>query len=709
MNQPHSDINQRKLLDKLNSPPEFGPLMGLLATTFEMQPEFFETDFLPAVLNLGAWDDRSWTSRIEIERKLACMKSATVIMDASRYRNRPRSLRVNIVPVSLGGGRALHSKIVLLVFEKAVRLLVGSANLTHQGYRENREVAVVLTAHSKKRDQAGLILSALSTLPEIFKTCWNSECDQLKDEASDLLSEWIRPNEDENEWFIWGGGGEPIWKSFISRWPESERIKRVTIVSPFWSDDEKHTSLVTLVKELKGKKILDENFDIRLLTEAAPDTQSSYKPMLPSSFGNFDFRAFGAIVSAQAVDPKVLQEEVGMEGFVRNRSLHAKVVMFEGEATSLAYMGSGNFTRRGWSFLENPLRGNIEAGVVVRRAEKGRKGLSALIPETCGPVLELIGGVTEELSEPESEPETIPWPGFIKEILLTLSPEDTDRLDLLILVTLEEVKGSWEVYISPEKAGDGEDVVFKSPLNDQKREFRVRLGRQQLNRILREQEVIVRWWDSDEGRLYPINVSPEAKHTLPISPGTPNFSEQNLILYYQGRISWEDLFPDPEAERTKEAGSVIVEDDYGRRVDTSGIQSYQVREFVEALKGIIDDLKSASRSTEPAMRLALHGPISPIALARVVTDGALNDQKSSVAAGFQLIEILGCLEVARNYDVSKKCARVWKEFIEEAVESIDLLIEKLHLKSPESFKRRGPFSKYERSIRNYFKSAGIAK
>ena len=353
--------------------------------------------------------------------------------------------------------------------------------------------------------------------------------------------------------------------------------------------------------------------------------------------------------------------------------------------------------------------GNIEAGLAVRSVGKERQDLSELIPETCGLVVELNGGVTEEISDTELEPEIILWPGFIKEILLNPSPEDPDRLDLLILATLEEIEGSWEVCIAPEETDAVETVIFKSSLNDQKHEFRVPLDRQQLRVILKEQEVIIRWWGSDEGRAYPINVSSEAKHTLPISPGNSKFSEQNLILYYQGKISWEDLFPDPEAERIKEAEIVIVEDDYGSRVDTSGIQSYQVREFVEALKGIVDDLKSASRSTEPAMRLALLGPVSPIALARAVMDGAFQNQKSPVAAGFQLVEVLACLEMARNYEISIKYAKTWKKFIDEAVDTIDRFIKKLHLKSPEFFKRRSPFSKYENSIRNYFKSAGIDK
>ena len=72
--QPTSD--DCKLMDRLTPDPSLGRLLGILTTTYEMQPEFFETDFLPTLLGLGAWDDRSWTSRIALEKHLADLEAA---------------------------------------------------------------------------------------------------------------------------------------------------------------------------------------------------------------------------------------------------------------------------------------------------------------------------------------------------------------------------------------------------------------------------------------------------------------------------------------------------------------------------------------------------------------------------------------------------------------------------------------------------------
>jgi hypothetical protein len=133
-----SDVNKRKLIDRLVPDEKWGPLLGVLATSYEMRPEFLETDLMPAILGLGSWDSHGWTSRIAMEKRLAQTRTATVLMDASRYQGRPRSMRIQIVPVDLGTGGVLHAKVLLLLFQDAVRLVIGSANLTEQGYRRTR-------------------------------------------------------------------------------------------------------------------------------------------------------------------------------------------------------------------------------------------------------------------------------------------------------------------------------------------------------------------------------------------------------------------------------------------------------------------------------------------------------------------------------------------------------------------------------------------
>lgn len=126
------DISDRKLIDHLVPEPHWGTMRGMLATTFELQPEFLEMDFLPSVFGLDSWDDRSWTTRIELEKHLFKLDAAFILTEARRYRGRPRSLRLEVRPAVSPRGSVLHPKVTLLLFEHAVRLIIGSANLTNR-------------------------------------------------------------------------------------------------------------------------------------------------------------------------------------------------------------------------------------------------------------------------------------------------------------------------------------------------------------------------------------------------------------------------------------------------------------------------------------------------------------------------------------------------------------------------------------------------
>ena len=87
------------------------------------------------------------------------------------------------------------------------------------------------------------------------------------------------------------------------------------------------------------------------LTTGAPSTHAK-KRRKPSEF---DAHSIGIRAYAMAVDPRVPPEEVSMgEEFTGTRALHAKVVLLEGDDTSLAFFGSANFTNRGWGFRADP-------------------------------------------------------------------------------------------------------------------------------------------------------------------------------------------------------------------------------------------------------------------------------------------------------------------------------------------------------------------
>lgn len=134
---------QRRLLDVWVGSPAFGEPKGCVATTYTFHAPFFEEHLLSRFLRIendATEDARSYV--IEREERLA-NAFACVLVDRAHVSTQ-RSLRWHLLPVTVEGGGIFHPKVAILVWEKTVRLIVASANLTEPGYRKNYENLAVL-------------------------------------------------------------------------------------------------------------------------------------------------------------------------------------------------------------------------------------------------------------------------------------------------------------------------------------------------------------------------------------------------------------------------------------------------------------------------------------------------------------------------------------------------------------------------------------
>jgi hypothetical protein len=298
---------------------------------------------------------------------------------------------------------------------------------------------------------------------------------------------------------------------------------------------------------------------------------------------------------------------------------------------------------------------------------KARAELSSLIPLTCGDVVPLDGTGRGKVDIPPAITPSEPWPDFLRQASLVVKPGTTDVLQLLLLIDQELVSGRWRVC-SVSTSDPGEPFVFwdgdgapPSP------ELRVDLVDSRLSQLLLDREVLVIWKDCAQGRAFPLNVSQDARVHLPIAPGAGLPSEQQLVAYYQGKISWEGLFGSPESEGPQEPSPRSLV-----RVDTDGIQAYQVRAFVEGLHGMRSDIL-ASAVSPGSIWLALLGPISPVALARAISNTVTSGKRSAVAAGFQLTEILCCLQDVETF-TPPRYEEDWRKYLQDAKAAVlDLL------------------------------------
>lgn len=690
-----SDVSARKLIDKLVPDARWGPMRGLLSTTYELGPDFLEMDFLPSIFGLGAWDDRSWSGRIALEKHLCQLDTAVILTDARRYRGRPRSLRLEVQPIVTPRGSSLHAKVTLVLFENAVRLIVGSANLTERGYRRNREVVAILTATPNSKKEAALIYRALKDGRAILDPWLPAGGRQLIDNSLSTLRPWANGGPDLDTTFVWTHGQTKLWREFLQRLPKGEIIKRLSIVSPFWSQDAGVT-LSALLKELKTLAALASDAEVRLLTDAFEGRNGEIIPILPLGYASYNWASLGVKATAQAVSPKVLPAELGgMEGFTGSRALHAKVVVMEGVRSGLAYLGSANFTAHGWGFLNNQSAANVEAGLIICRSLQSGI-LANLIPEVVGKPVLLASGNFQSLQPPEPSPEDDPWPEFIRKVLLSPVKGDDDELELLIEVDTSISPIVWSAKLHDRVGFPGETLInIDTRLEAQKPTVHMALSPETLTRLLTDQEIKICWEDCPHGRAVPINVEASARLRLPISPAHHRIQERDLLFYYQGRISWEELFPDPDPRNVPTDGAV-VEAAQESGVDKSRIQSYQIREFVEALTGLSQDL-AASTQSESSMRLALLGPVSPIALASSVRDAVDLGFRTPMAAGFQLVEILACLESARSIAVPPRLSRCWEENIREASNKIRAILSQLVAAHRQLVDTRA-FNQYQKTV-----------
>jgi hypothetical protein len=678
-----ANLDRRKMMDWVR--PDIaahGNVIGMLATTFELDPAFFDSDYLPTFLGLGAWEDTSWANRVAMQRALAQTEATVVLMDARRFKGRPRSLHIEHVPLVAPSGMKLHAKVLLVVQERAVRLFVGSANLTEFGYRRNREVALPLVATAQTPELSALVEQALTTMQQPLAPWWTPSAERVRTLALRTMAEW-RKFTSENDRFVWSSGEQSLAAEFTSFWPE-ENVAAITIISPFWSDEKDGGPVAHLLAQFGRDRIAGAK--LRLLTEAAPDSQTTFRPEIPAAMAAWDARQLGVQGEIQAVDPHVLPAEIdGRTDYRPLRALHAKAVVVEGSNTTLAYIGSANFTSHGWGFAG--ARSNVEAGVLVRRHGRDRRSLTDLIPKVTGKPVPLDGQGRSAVTPPERSEDDFAWPTFIHDIRLVPTGPEKKQLRLRLTLTIPKAVIPFSVSLV-----DNNSTVLLDAATPATGVLEPRV----LEQLLRDQRVNVCW--GGRSVEFPINVDLEARLLLPVSPGARPPDENILLAYYQGRIRLEDIYPPPPGEADKDRDPFGLPRANELGVDTTKIQSYQIREFVEALQGIQDDLRSAARGTETAMKLAVHGEVSPVTLAHEAVRAVHNQRRSATAAGFQLVEILACLAKAQNFEVPVARRDAWSDCLKRARKEVETLLSELLDRNGGELKSQRAFHRYRDAI-----------
>ena len=234
-----------RLVDYYLPPGEGFALESLVATTYQVDFEFVEEELLAAALGVRSPVSRLRAFRSELERKLQ-KTEVSVLYDLSGCERLARlSPRIDAIPIP---ARKLHSKISLLMWvrenrvsglppDRRMRLIVGSANLTRQGFRHNYECVVCLDFGGRSTSRRSLLTTAIGLVEQISAELKSPQLTRQLgafSEQAALLPEGTT------------GAEEPValvaapevvpairdsWAAISTKAPET-----VTVVSPFWAE-----------------------------------------------------------------------------------------------------------------------------------------------------------------------------------------------------------------------------------------------------------------------------------------------------------------------------------------------------------------------------------------------------------------------------------------------------------------------------------------
>jgi hypothetical protein len=634
------------LIDAVRPMDADGPLLALICSTYGLsldQPNFFEQDFLPTVFGLGGVRDRGYAVPVTLERRLKETYSALVIDAHALAEGGRPSLQIDVLPI---GHRTNHAKIVLIHRKRLIRLVITSANLTHGSYRLQREAGVVLDFKDGGLLPIEVLRGALEGWSRALGELGTQPLRKAFIAAIRQAEGWTLPEtlpSGHSVAVVFGGRSRPLWQALVDAWPQGERLLDWYVCSPFWPDPSGgETPFEAIARGLAGRGARLDEARLRIIA-CADSPGEKGRPKFPFRLihrlhqGGFPV-CRGEVVAARL---EALPEEI-QEGMAEDqRDLHAKWVLLRGPSTVVILIGSANFTRKGLGVLARPEEANLEACVLLTLPA------AAVHPQTWMPPLAEDGMVDltacqgDQFQEPKpEEDDACPWPDFIARIEIEIFWQDgPDPVGNMHVFTRRVPHPAFVVSLIPEDgqphcapllnlfASEGQEGTHTAAAIDA----------QAIRRVLTRRAVQISWGEPAASVRFPVNIAEHSKADLPSVLGAP-VDEQQLLAYFHGRISEEDLIEllELRAAQALTGGQTPPPQDNER---LRQLQSYLLRDFVESLFGLAEVLRQSMRSRR-AFEQALVGDFSPISLAEQVLQSFRAGRRSPTAAAFQLVELI---------------------------------------------------------------------
>jgi len=620
-----------RLLDNWSPPDGAGLPVACLATSFTFEADFFAQDCLARFLSLsavtGEGDAISSIAAVLEEEERLSEAQVTVLVDRSTPAEK-RNLRWDVLQVAPPGG-LLHAKVAVLLWERAARVILGSANLTAAGYR--RQVEIVLAVDLDEGCQVPRTVfddlfvelrrlidlvpgSATGARARAFATV-----DLLADRAAALdlptgagrdvrlAIAPSRPGTSPLEKFstVWRGG-QPLW---------------ATVLSPYWDGDAEAPAINAIRRRLTGRPA--SRRATTLVVAVDPFSGSVQAPVSFASFDEIDIVSF---------DPP--DEEL--------RSLHAKLIVLESDEWLAAMVGSSNATEAGLGL--HPERGHHELNIWIGCEAGSRTATQLLALARPG---ESIAADDERWEQvPDEDEPTAPAlpagfvtctvnPGTSPTALLDLSPRGLPSRWEVRAPTDEQLLTSEEWTI----AGCPDFVTVQLP------------------GLVLPAYLIVRWNQDGDRAQATWTANVEDRGALP-PPTELTDLPVDVLLAALASTRPLPVALEHELRRREraEGDGGRIELDPLRRFDDSGLLLQRARQYSVALWRLQERLARPT-TTFDGLHWRLYGAIGPIAIADGLVRAAGAGETLPGEADFLLAELALTVGAVKWRDVANGLPR----------------------------------------------------
>lgn len=641
-----TDHVQRRLLEAWQAPAGSGDPVGVLATTFTLDTAFFEEECLARFAGVQSDARRDGALyRLEREERLAQLRCAAVIADI-RHAGGSRSLRWDLLSARPATG-VMHAKITVLAWERHVRVIVGSANLTGEAYRRSQECAGVLDFSESSADRALLdpVIAFLENLLQITSGAGSDRAQNLLTWVKTLP--WRTPASSrglQRRWVFVAPGGRP---GLLAQLAEAlpGRADAVHIVSPFFDKEAREVGPERAIWRELVRARGAASVHYHVAGEPRGDGEG-WRLAIPRHVAESrpDGHRANATVALHAIEVQAVREGQGFGGPGERRPLHAKsIALSAGDWTALL-IGSSNFTTAGTG-LDGSRVVNYEANLLywvkapkedaLRRNMEMRLHQGAEVPAAASHDYDPVFDADEA-----TQADAPPLPAFFGEVVLERL--ERDELDLRFEFSDVASPLSWRV-------SDRNRVVIDSA--EWQRSGSPRSMRRTCARQSPTPSTLRVEWRRDaamgsSGADWPVNV--RVSEVLPVPDELQELSLAALLdllgsarPLHQALRDWLRRQPDDDEAEPDVAAELV---DPHAKVDTSGFLVQRVRRVCWAMRHLRERLEQPVGSVS-AWTWRLQGPVGARALLEAMlrqADPAMPDE-----AAFLIVELDRELEAVR--------------------------------------------------------------